>query len=105
MTSPIRLTAPTRDVLSVLLEAAAEGTPTYGLQICQMTGHGSGTVYPIIRRLEGIGWVRSYWDESETTGPRKRLLEMTADGRGSAAEALSNRSAKLSSHWGWTAAR
>ncbi|MDF5756629.1 helix-turn-helix transcriptional regulator [Spongiactinospora sp. TRM90649] len=76
------------------MQAAAEGAPTYGLQICQVTGHGSGTVYPILRRLEGIGWVRSYWDESEASGPRRRLVEMTAEGRGAAASALAGRSIK-----------
>ncbi|MFI7709101.1 PadR family transcriptional regulator [Nonomuraea sp. NPDC049480] len=103
MAGPIRLTAPTSDVLSVLLEAAAENTPTYGLAICQTTGHGSGTVYPILRRLETIGWVRSYWDDSEATGPRKRLLEMTAQGRGEAASALAQRQAKSSGRRGWSA--
>ncbi|MEV0614789.1 PadR family transcriptional regulator [Nonomuraea sp. NPDC050404] len=104
MSAPIRLTAPTRDVLGILLEAAAQSTPTYGLEICLATGHGSGTVYPILRRLEGIGWVRSYWDESDTTGPRRRLLEMTAEGRTAAQEALANRGTKPAGQWRWSPA-
>ncbi|WP_184968646.1 PadR family transcriptional regulator [Nonomuraea endophytica] len=91
MPVPIRLTTPTRDVLGVLLEAAAESTPTYGLEVIQATGHGSGTVYPILRRLESIGWVRSHWDETETTGPRRRLVELTAEGESQATAALANR--------------
>lgn len=50
--------------------------PTYGLQICQATGPGPDTVYPILRRLENIGRVRPYWDErGKLPAQRKRPLE------------------------------
>ncbi|MGW4664070.1 PadR family transcriptional regulator [Streptosporangium sandarakinum] len=83
---PIRLTSTTRDVLSVLLAAAQQDVPTYGLEVCRMTGLGSGTVYPILTRLERIGWVRAYWQEDDppARGPRRRLYELTGEGRAEA---------------------
>ncbi|WP_424533599.1 PadR family transcriptional regulator [Sphaerisporangium viridialbum] len=87
MPPPIRLTSTTRDVLSVLQAAAREDAATYGLEICKATGLGSGTVYPILTRLERIGWVRAYWqdDDADSRGPRRRLYELTGEGRSQAA--------------------
>ena len=73
-----RVTAPTLDVLDALL--AGEG-PTWGLLVIKATGRPAGTVYPILERLERLGWVRSTWDDdAERSGPRRRLYEFTADG-------------------------
>ncbi|MBO3747790.1 helix-turn-helix transcriptional regulator [Streptosporangiaceae bacterium NEAU-GS5] len=87
MTAPIRLTSTTRDVLSVLRQAAREEVPVYGLEICKITGLGSGTVYPILTRLERVGWVRAYWEEAgdDSRGPRRRMYELTGEGRAQAA--------------------
>lgn len=73
-----RVTAPTLDVLDALL--AADG-PTWGLLVIKATGRQAGTVYPILERLEQLGWIRSTWDDdAERSGPRRRLYEFTADG-------------------------
>lgn len=74
-----RVTAPTIDVLSALLEH--EG-PVWGLLVIKDTERPAGTVYPILERLEGLGWVTSTWEaDSERSGPRRRLYEFTTDGR------------------------
>lgn len=73
-----RVTAPTLDVLDALL--TADG-PTWGLLVIKATGRQAGTVYPILERLEQLGWIRSSWDDdAERSGPRRRLYEFTADG-------------------------
>jgi PadR family transcriptional regulator, regulatory protein PadR len=77
-----RVTAPTLDVLDALL--AADG-PAWGLLVIKRTGRLAGTVYPILERLERQGWVTSSWDEdSERSGPRRRLYEFSGEGRAAA---------------------
>src|SRR5262249_15997522 len=54
-----RITLQTQLVLRAMLaEPAAE---RYGLQLCAETGLPSGTIYPIVARLEQLGWVHSSW--------------------------------------------
>lgn len=79
-----RITVPTLDVLDVLLAA---GEPLWGLLIIKQTSRPSGTVYPILERLEHQGWVTSSWEaDGERQGPRRRFYEFTAEGRAAAAE-------------------
>lgn len=73
-----RLTPATADVLHALLGA---GQPLWGLRIVNETGRPAGSVYPILERLERLGWVASAWeDDPARSGPRRRLYELTADG-------------------------
>jgi PadR family transcriptional regulator, regulatory protein PadR len=56
----------------------------HGFDIMDATGLPSGTVYPILGRLERDGYVRSRW-ESQTTAfrekrPPRRYYEVTATG-------------------------
>jgi DNA-binding PadR family transcriptional regulator len=68
----------TVDVLTVLLDA---GLPQWGLEIIKATGRPSGTIYPLLDRLESAGWVTSAWDEhQDRKGPRRRLYVLTRDG-------------------------
>jgi len=77
-------------VLSALLaDPAAE---RYGLQLCEETGLASGTIYPIVARLEQLGWVESSWEDPSrhvTEGrPRRRYYRLTGAGAGHARQAL-----------------
>ncbi|MEH1014754.1 helix-turn-helix transcriptional regulator [Micromonospora sp. CPCC 206060] len=68
----------TVDVLAVLVE---EDRPRWGLEIIKLTGRPTGTVYPLLDRLERAGWVTSHWDEdSHRRGPRRRMYRLTTDG-------------------------
>jgi len=58
---------------------AAEAEP-YGLAIAKAAGLATGTVFPILARLERIGWARSYWEDTDRPGPRRRLYEFTPEG-------------------------
>jgi len=56
----------------------------HGFDIMDTTGLPSGTVYPILGRLERDGYVRSQW-EAQTTAwrekrPPRRYYEVTASG-------------------------
>ncbi|MCW6006206.1 PadR family transcriptional regulator [Micromonospora sp. CPCC 205371] len=68
----------TIDVLAVLLDS---DQPRWGLEIIKLTGRPSGSVYPLLDRLERAGWVTSTWDDdSERRGPRRRMYRLTAEG-------------------------
>lgn len=77
-----RMTRQTQAVLrQALVEPAREW---YGLEMVWATGLPSGTVYPIISRLERCGWILSRWEdpaEHEAEGrPRRRYYRLSADG-------------------------
>ncbi|PPF36323.1 PadR family transcriptional regulator [Rathayibacter sp. AY1A3] len=81
-----RLTSATADVLRTLLDADG---PTWGMVVIKATGRPAGSVYPILERLEGAGWVVSEWEAaSERSGPRRRLYELTAEGAPAARAAV-----------------
>lgn len=69
------------------MQAIASGSQ-YGFDIADRTGLQTGTVYPALRRLELLGFVRSSWESDKTARreqrPPRRYYELTASG----AEAL-----------------
>ncbi len=85
------MTLQTQLVLRVIL--AAPASEHYGLQLCEETGLPSGTIYPIVARLEQLGWVTSNWEdpaEHVTEGrPRRRYYRLTDEGAEQARIALS----------------
>lgn len=56
----------------------------YGFDISDATGLPSGTVYPVLRRLEEAGLLRSRWEEVETAReeqrPPRRYYTVTGSG-------------------------
>jgi PadR family transcriptional regulator, regulatory protein PadR len=89
MTPPrIRLTTPVRLVLDVLAHAKSD-EPVWGYRLCEITFLGSGTIYPILERLEAAEHVRAYWEEPRPADrPPRRFYELTGTGRELAAEAM-----------------
>ncbi len=67
-----------------VLQALAKGS-SYGFDIMDFTGLPSGTVYPILRRIEEHGLVRSKWEAERDAlldgRPRRRNYELTAAGK------------------------
>ena len=66
----------------------------YGLEMVQATGLPTGTVYPIITRLEQAGWIASRWEtaaeqaEEGQPRPRRRYYRVTEEGAENARLAL-----------------
>ena len=91
---PLTKTTPaTADVIDILLDAQH---PIWGLLIVKQTGRPAGSVYPILERLERLGWVTSEWeDDAERSGPRRRLYHLTADGAIAAPAAIAKARARL----------
>ena len=75
-----RLTMPTLKVLKALL---ASETELAGADIAKESKLASGSLYPILMRLEAAGWLSSQWEESapQMMGrPRRRLYKVTGLG-------------------------
>lgn len=88
----IRLTSATLALLDALVAAAECGEPVWGFKICEQTGLGPGTVYPILDRLERARWVSGFWEtDPPADRPRRRLYEMTVIGRAELAAGLAAR--------------
>jgi DNA-binding PadR family transcriptional regulator len=68
-------------VFQAFLDAAGE--ETYGFELSQTTGLPSGTIYPILRRLEDQKLIKSRWAEVETETQRRkrRYYMLTVEGR------------------------
>lgn len=76
-----RMTLPTQLVLRAFLEEP--GAERYGLEIGDTAGLPSGTIHPILARLERLGWVESRWedvDPSEVGRSARRYYRLTTDG-------------------------
>ena len=78
----VRITLQTLQVLGVLLTDPLD--EHYGLEISRKSGLLTGSIYPILTRLEAAGWVTSAWeniDESRQGRRRRRYYRLTAEGR------------------------
>jgi DNA-binding PadR family transcriptional regulator len=68
---------------ALVLDALARGC-RHGFDILDATGLASGTVYPILRRLEQDGLARSRWEEprlaQQEQRPPRRYYVLTRDG-------------------------
>jgi DNA-binding PadR family transcriptional regulator len=75
------LSGPTIRILGLMLQ-----NPTaeyYGLDLSQRAGLLTGTVYPLLQRLEGRGWMdsrREDVDPSAAGRPARRLYRLTGTG-------------------------
>jgi PadR family transcriptional regulator, regulatory protein PadR len=87
VSSPVRLTQSTTLVLSALARGVR-----HGFDILDETGLESGTVYPILRRLETAGLVRSSWEPVQRARaegrPPRRYYELSGAGAEVLKEAL-----------------
>jgi DNA-binding PadR family transcriptional regulator len=75
---------------ALVLDALARGC-RHGFDILDATGLPSGTVYPILRRLEEEGLAASRWEDAAKAQreqrPPRRNYELTAPGRAMTAAA------------------
>jgi PadR family transcriptional regulator PadR len=84
-----KMTQTTQAVLRALLDRPSK--EKYGLQICSEAGLPSGTIHPILARLERLGWVESSWEEidpHQQGRPRRRYYKLSPDGAERARNAL-----------------
>jgi DNA-binding PadR family transcriptional regulator len=83
----MNLTYPT----ALVLEALARGHH-HGFQIMDVTGLPSGTIYPLLRRLDREGLVSSRWEKPAVARreqrPPRRYYQLTAAGEAMRALAI-----------------
>jgi PadR family transcriptional regulator len=76
---------------AVLVLSAFAAGARYGLEAMDRTGLSSGTVYPVLRRLESAGLLHARWeDAAQAHGhgrPARRYYTVTARGRAALAKA------------------
>lgn len=84
MQQPLSYTA------TLVLQALARNH-RYGFEIMRVSELPSGTVYPLLRRLEHAGLVRSRWenlDPKEEGRPARRFYQLTPKGKRALEEGL-----------------
>jgi PadR family transcriptional regulator PadR len=84
-----RITGPTLKVLGALLSSGR--VELSGAEIARATNLASGTLYPILFRLERAGWLESRWEEEDPRAlrrPRRRFYQVTGLGARNARAAV-----------------
>lgn len=81
--NPVRATPQVGKVLAVFM--ADPSKEWFGREIMQLTGLNSGTLYPILERLELAGWLVSQWKPNPGRGVPRRFYELTVGAEEAAA--------------------
>ena len=89
----LRVSPQTLSILETLLVRPAEWHHGYALS--QRTGIASGTLYPVLMRLEKLHWLETRWEEPKNTGrPPRHLYRLTSQARAWAREELQDARAR-----------
>jgi DNA-binding PadR family transcriptional regulator len=91
-----QITRETERVLAAFLRYPTK--PRYGLEIAREAGLATGTLYPILARLEAAGWLESEWEDIDPVlaGRRaRRYYRLTAEGARVARQAIDETGAHL----------
>jgi DNA-binding PadR family transcriptional regulator len=92
-----KMTIQTQLVLRALLEHPTR--EMYGLEICAAAGLASGTIHPILARLERLGWLESRWEDIDPVRegrPKRRYYQLSPDGAEQARHALNTARTSIS---------
>jgi PadR family transcriptional regulator len=98
-----RMTVQTQLVLRALLQDPTH--ERYGLELSTASGLPSGTIHPILARLEKLGWLESRWEDIDPIRegrPRRRYYRLSPDGAEYARTALKDARIQLSSFLDWS---
>jgi PadR family transcriptional regulator, regulatory protein PadR len=93
--SPVKLTGPLERVLKVL--TADPSASHYGYDLMKAAKLPSGTLYPMLARLEQEGLVESEWEAQRTDAggrPPRKFYRLTAEGARVARAELAQASAQ-----------
>jgi DNA-binding PadR family transcriptional regulator len=74
MPGDVQITTTVAKVLRVFLDDVGE--PRYGFELMRLTGLPSGTLYPVLARLESAGWLTSRREEVDPAAagrPARRM--------------------------------
>lgn len=90
MKLPFRITDATLDVMEALVQADGH---VHGYVIASRAGRPTGTVYPVLSRLEAAGLVSGAWEAKEPVAgrPIRRLYVVTSKGHAEISAILQER--------------
>ena len=91
----LRISPQTLSLLNALLDRPAEWRHGYALS--QLTGISSGTLYPILMRLEKLRWLETKWEDPKGGRPPRHLYRLTSEARAWAREELQD--ARIRNVW------
>jgi PadR family transcriptional regulator, regulatory protein PadR len=86
----VRLSIQSLRLLAIMLRRGDD--PQYGLDLASVLDMPSGTLYPLLSRLEVAGWLKSTWEQIDPVAegrPPRRYYRLTARGKKAAQGALS----------------
>lgn len=76
------MTLQTQNVLKAFMDEP--GRELYGLEVIAATRLATGTIYPILARLERYGWIEGRWEDpgisQQESRPPRRYYKITAAG-------------------------
>jgi PadR family transcriptional regulator, regulatory protein PadR len=87
----VRMSLQTLKVLEAFLDEPTDELS--GADVLKRSGIASGTLYPILLRLEAAGWFVSRWeavDPASVGRPRRRLYRLTPTGLARASEVFAS---------------
>jgi|SRR5215471_10456078 len=84
----LRISTQTLTLLDALLNRPSDWRHGYALS--QLTGISSGTLYPILMRLEKLHWLETKWEDPAGGRPPRHLYRLTSEARAWAREELQN---------------
>jgi len=82
----LRVSPQTLDLLKALLDRPSQWR--HGYALFRLTGIASGTLYPILMRLEKLRWLETKWEEPKGGRPPRHLYRLTSQARVWAREEL-----------------
>ncbi len=91
----LRISNQTLALLDALLNRPSDWSHGYALS--QVTGISSGTLYPMLMRLERLRWLETKWEEPAGGRPPRHLYRLTTEARAWAREEL--RHARSRKQW------
>jgi DNA-binding PadR family transcriptional regulator len=103
MSLSIRFSHQTFDLLGILLEQPRLWR--YGYDLSRVTGLKSGTLYPILMRLAGRGWLETRWEVVENGKPPRHMYRLTPDGLQFAKEEIKLRQPQGARRLSWSGAK
>jgi len=81
MPPDVRVTVAVAKVLAAFLDDPS--ADRYGLDLMRATDQPSGTLYPILTRLQRAGWIAAEWEQLDPAvagRPPRRYYRLTPDG-------------------------
>jgi PadR family transcriptional regulator, regulatory protein PadR len=68
-----------KETLKVLQTLVEQESSAHSYALSQLTGYKTGTLSPMLRRLETCGYLESHWNHA-TQGPPRREYQLTLEG-------------------------